>query len=164
MPGAFGADTFAGANPNRQSVDWATNSLANDHATTKAAAFVPDAPSLREEAEEESQDEDDGPEDLDAVRKPTNGHAASAGDEVEGFDLTRTVRVRTLYSYAGQRDEDLTFEENDIVSAHPAKDATSDWWYGSLASGAKKGFFPRSYVEAIDQREYYLKPTWMMPP
>jgi hypothetical protein len=146
----FGASELAAANPNRQSVDWA-NSLANDQANTKAAAFVPDEPSVREEAEEDSGDEDEGPEDLDA-RKPANGHAASGNDEVEGFDLTRSVRVRTLYGYSGQRDEDLTFEENDVLSAHPPKDASSDWWYGSLASGSKKGFFPRSYVEPIDKR------------
>ncbi|KAI3488290.1 hypothetical protein L1887_47829 [Cichorium endivia] len=67
----FGASELAAANPNRQSVDWA-NSLANDQANTKAAAFVPDEPSVREEAEEDSGDEDEGPEDLDA-RKPANG-------------------------------------------------------------------------------------------
>ena len=155
MPGSFDAGAaagdFAGGNPNRQSVDWA-NSLANDQANTKAA-FVPDEPSVREEAEEDSGDDDEGPEDLDAVRKPANGHAAAGGDEVGGFDLSHTVRVRTLYGYTGQRDEDLTFEENVILSAHPAKDASSAWWYGSLASGAKKGFFPRSYVEPIDKRK-----------
>lgn len=151
MPGGF-EDNFTGGNPNRQSVDW-TNSLANDEAHTKAAAFVPDQPSVREEAEEDSGDEHEGPEDLDAP-KAANGHASSGHDEVEGFDLARTVRVRTLYGYAGQRDEDLTFEENDILSAHPPKDASSDWWYGSLNGGAKKGFFPRSYVEPIDKREY----------
>ncbi|SPO31627.1 related to Intersectin 1 [Ustilago trichophora] len=155
MPGSFdaGAATgdFAAGNPNRQSVDWA-NSLANDQANTKAAAFIPDEPSVREEAEEDSEDEDEGPEDLDAARKPANGHAAAAGgDEVEGFDLSHTVRVRTLYGYAGQRDEDLNFEENDVLLAHPATDKDSAWWYGSLAGGSKKGFFPRSYVEPIDK-------------
>lgn len=147
MPGSFDA-----GNPNRQSVDWA-NSLANDQANTKTH-FTPDEPSVREEPEEDSPDEDEGPEDFDAARKPANGHAASSQDEVEGFDLSRSVRVRTLYGYAGQRDEDLSFEENDVLSAHPAKDAASDWWYGSLVGGGKKGFFPRSYVEPIDQREY----------
>lgn len=150
MPGTFDSvGDFASSNPNRQSVDWA-NSLANDQANTKAA-FAPDEPSVREEAEEDSPDEDEGPEDLDASRKPGNGHATAGQDEVEGFDLSRMVRVRTLYGYAGQRDEDLSFEENDVLSAHPARDADSAWWYGSLASGSKKGFFPRSYVEPIDK-------------
>lgn len=161
MPGSFdagaGAGDFAAGNPNRQSVDWA-NSLANDQANTKAA-FVPDEPSVREEAEEDSPNEDEGPEDLDPARKPANGHAASSQDEVEGFDLSHTVRVRTLYGYSGQRDEDLTFEENDILSAHPPKDTSSDWWYGSLASGSKKGFFPRSYVEPIEMRKCNLRDT-----
>ncbi len=151
MPGAFDAGDFAAGNPNRQSVDW-TNSLANDQANTKAA-FVPDEPSVREEAED-SPDEDEGPEDLDAGHKPAGIFGAVAGqDEVDGFDLSRTVRVRTLYGYAGQREEDLSFEENDVLNAHPAKDAESAWWYGSLASGGKKGFFPRSYVDAIDSRK-----------
>lgn len=151
MPGAFdGTDAnFSQGNPNRQSVDWA-NSLANDHANTNAA-FVPEEPSVREVDEGDSSDDEVGPEDPEPTHGAApNGHAKP--DSVSSdFDLSKTVRVRTLYAYAGQRDEDLTFEENDILDAHAPKDASSDWWYGSLKAGSKKGYFPRSYVEPIEK-------------
>ncbi len=34
--------------------------------------------------------------------------------------------------------------------AHPSKSG-SDWWYGTLSQGAKKGFFPRNYVKEISR-------------
>lgn len=155
MPGAFdgagASPSLSQGNPNRQSVDWA-NSLANDHANTNAN-FVPDEPSVREVDEGDSSDDDAGPETLEPSHGAApNGHAI-ADDAAGEFDLSRTVRVRTLYAYAGQRDEDLTFEENDILDAHAPTDASSDWWYGSLNAGSKKGYFPRSYVEPIEKRK-----------
>lgn len=152
--------------PHRQSVDWA-GSLATEqmHSHTKASA-VPEEPSLREE-EEDSSDGQEGPEDVD---KPSlaSGHVATSdapavngsaqpdetpADELDDFDVTKTVRVRTLYPYEAQRDEDLGFLENTVLMAHPAKDAGSDWWYGTVLTDptGKKGTFPRAYVQSIDQ-------------
>ncbi|KAL6051488.1 Intersectin-2 EH domain and SH3 domain regulator of endocytosis 2 [Balamuthia mandrillaris] len=46
-----------------------------------------------------------------------------------------------LYSFAGQRDEDLTFAKGDTITIL-AQDG--NWWYGSL--GMKEGYFPSNYV------------------
>lgn len=168
-------DSFASGNPNRQSVDWA-NSLAADQMNGGGAraTFVPDEPSLREE--EESDDDQAGPESFDAhslVHRSAPGLDTStplgsstldtpaaldgdaAADALEDFDTSRTIRVRTLYPYAGQRDEDLSFEENALVLAHPGKDGGNDWMYGTLLTGAagKKGLFPKAYVAEVTNGE-----------
>ncbi|KAN0063587.1 hypothetical protein ACQY0O_004035 [Thecaphora frezii] len=158
IPGSFepAGDDFA-SNPNRQSVDWA-NSLAADQMNSHKTAFVPEQPTLREE-DEDSPDEAEDPEDPDAaIRGPSTHHhdneaapPAADGDELADFDLNKTLRVRTLYPYTGQRDEDLTFEENVVLNANPAKDSEGDWWYGVQLDGNKKGFFPRAYVEELSQ-------------
>ena len=59
------------------------------------------------------------------------------------------IRVRTLFPYDGQRDVDLSFIENVVIEAHPAKDAQSPWWYGTLVKEGKKGWFPHTYVDEL---------------
>lgn len=60
------------------------------------------------------------------------------------------IRVRSLYAYEAQRDEDLSFAENRVLLAHPAKDSSGDWWYGSTElEDAKLGWFPKGYIEEI---------------
>ena len=59
------------------------------------------------------------------------------------------IRVRTVYPYDGQRDVDLSFAENVVVLAHPAKDASSPWWYGTLVKSGEKGWFPHDYVQEM---------------
>ncbi|EPQ26256.1 uncharacterized protein PFL1_06191 [Pseudozyma flocculosa PF-1] len=157
MPGSFGAttDDFA-SNPNRQSIDW-TNSLAAEQMNGHKTAFVPEQAALRE-VDEESADEDEGPEDAEAIsRAPLGGQMAAAAspatddDQLADFDLSTTLRVRTLYAYSAQRDEDLTFDENVVLKANRAKATDGDWWYGVLLDGSKKGFFPRAYVAELDE-------------
>ncbi|GAA5873711.1 hypothetical protein JCM3774_000147 [Rhodotorula dairenensis] len=76
-------------------------------------------------------------------------------DPLDAVDLTKTVRVRSLFAYEAQRNEDLGFEENRVVLAHPAKDPNGDWWYGSTEqNGSRFGWFPKSYVE-----EYHARPA-----
>jgi hypothetical protein len=43
----------------------------------------------------------------------------------------------------------LTFKENVIILAHPAKDETSPWWYGMLVDEGGKGWFPHDYVSEV---------------
>lgn len=59
------------------------------------------------------------------------------------------IQVRSLYAYEGQRDVDVSFPENVIILAHPAKDASSPWWYGMVVKSGEKGWFPHSYVDEI---------------
>jgi len=66
-------------------------------------------------------------------------------------DVDRSVeyRVRSLFSYEGQRPEDLSFPENVILTAHPSKSG-GDWWYGTSTRDKKPGFFPQTYVERVE--------------
>lgn len=142
-------------NPHRQSVDWA-GQLASDQMNGGAKASVlPEEPSVREEAEEDSGDDVEGPEETGrSMITAVNGSAAPSNtDELDEFDLSKTIRVRTLYTYEAQREEDLNFVENSVILAHPAKEANSDWWYGTLITGGNKtkGTFPRAYVASVEQ-------------
>lgn len=37
-----------------------------------------------------------------------------------------------------------------MILAHPAKDVSSPWWYGTLAHSGHAGWFPASYVESME--------------
>ncbi|KAI9449187.1 hypothetical protein F5148DRAFT_1248554 [Russula earlei] len=131
--------------PSRRSVDWYMG-LAADQGTHSSQK--PSLPSMGEEVEEQA-------------RKEVNGHAAPAPDillahagegqanPLEDIDLSTEYRVRTLYPYDGQRAEELSFGENLVITAHASKTG-SDWWYGTLISSGKTGFFPKIYVQTIE--------------
>jgi hypothetical protein len=83
--------------------------------------------------------------------------AQQAEDPLADFDMTTTVRVRTLYPYQGQRDVDLSFGENLVLEAHKAKDPSSAWWYGTVVKDKKSGWFPSSYVAEIQPAQATAK-------
>lgn len=60
-------------------------------------------------------------------------------------------RVNTLYEYQGMREDDLSFSANETLKAHPSKDKGSDWWYGTSLATNAVGFFPRTYVEVVEE-------------
>ncbi|GAA5912265.1 hypothetical protein JCM6882_005211 [Rhodosporidiobolus microsporus] len=71
-------------------------------------------------------------------------------DPLDAVDLGKIVRVRALYTYEAQRDEDLSFAENRVILAHPSKDSAGEWWYGSTElEGATLGWIPKAYIEEI---------------
>ncbi|KAF7728302.1 hypothetical protein EC973_006477 [Apophysomyces ossiformis] len=78
----------------------------------------------------------------------TSGYGVDIEDEV---DFCTIYRVKTLYEYRGIREDDLSFSEDEIIKAHPSKDSSSDWWYGTSLSTNLVGFFPRTYVEVIEE-------------
>lgn len=57
--------------------------------------------------------------------------------------------MRSLYPYDGQRDVDLSFAENVVIIAHPAKDPSGEWWYGTTVKSGEKGWFPHSFVSEL---------------
>jgi len=131
-------------NPSRQSIDWYMG-LAADQGTH--VSQEPSLPPMGEEDEE-------------PAHKDMNGHAAPVpeievahvgveADLLEDIDSSIEYRVRTLYPYDGQRAEDLTFGENLVVNAYPSKTG-GDWWYGTVVSNGKAGFFPKTYVQAFE--------------
>jgi len=56
------------------------------------------------------------------------------------------VKVRALYDYVAQGDDEITIREGDIIYLIE-KDPTG-WWEGELPNG-KKGLFPGNYVEEL---------------
>jgi hypothetical protein len=66
--------------------------------------------------------------------------------------LTIALRVRTVFPYEAQRDQDLSFVENVVIEAHPAKDPMGAWWYGTLVKEGKKGWFPSAYIEEMSRK------------
>ncbi|KZT54344.1 hypothetical protein CALCODRAFT_456827 [Calocera cornea HHB12733] len=133
---------------NRQSVDWYAG-LAADHANSSVA---PSVPSLAEEDEEEQEAEpvrSSVPQIQIEEHEEAHVQEAVSGGPMADVDMDKDVRVRTLYPYHGQRSEDLQFEENVVITAHPSKSG-GDWWYGSIVKSGDEGFFPRSYVEEMN--------------
>jgi amphiphysin len=50
-----------------------------------------------------------------------------------------------LYSFEGQSQSDLSFQENDRIRVTKKTDSTDDWWEGELRG--RKGSFPANYCK-----------------
>ena len=72
--------------------------------------------------------------------------------------LTTALRARTVFPYEAQRDQDLSFIENVVIEAHPAKDPMGAWWYGTLVKEGKKGWFPSAYIEEMSRKSNECAP------
>ncbi|WWC87443.1 uncharacterized protein L201_002332 [Kwoniella dendrophila CBS 6074] len=133
-------DDFSRRSANRQSVDW--------YAGLAADSTHPAASHAEESTLEPTREEDEEPSHNGYEQVKDNGNAVSS-DDLEDFDFTKTLRVRSLFEFAGTRDVDLSFKEDVVLEAHPAKDASSAWWYGTLVKEGSKGWFPKDYVEEL---------------
>ncbi|KAG2207242.1 hypothetical protein INT46_008860 [Mucor plumbeus] len=85
---------------------------------------------------------------LNSTTAGTSGYGVDVEDEV---NFSIIYRVKTLYEYQGMREDDLSFSANETLKAHPSKDKGSDWWYGTSLTTNAVGFFPRTYVEVIEE-------------
>ncbi|TFK45949.1 hypothetical protein OE88DRAFT_1639082 [Heliocybe sulcata] len=153
QPAAISPDPAAAAMPtmpsmdskstNRQSVDWYAG-LAAD----QGGAYQEQLPPTIEEDEGyEVVDKESAVPDIQVSEHETNGTAGS--DPMEDIDKSTNYRVRSLYPYEGQRSEDLNFGENLVLTAHPSK-SDGEWWYGTLVRDGQSGFFPKTYVQVLD--------------
>jgi hypothetical protein len=128
---------------NRQSVDWYAG-LAADERTIERL------PPTAEEDERETGVRDDSY----YAAVPDIHLAAPTGEEQDDpmADVDKSVenRVRSLYAYGGQRPSDLSFGENLILVARPSKSG-GDWWYGTTVRDGSSGFFPKTYVQIVEQ-------------
>ncbi|CEP12393.1 hypothetical protein [Parasitella parasitica] len=85
---------------------------------------------------------------LNSTTAGTSGYGVDVEDEV---NFSIIYRVKTLYEYQGIREDDLSFSANETLKAHPSKDRGSDWWYGTSLATNAVGFFPRTYVEVVEE-------------
>ncbi|KAF1797775.1 hypothetical protein FB192DRAFT_1163445 [Mucor lusitanicus] len=51
-----------------------------------------------------------------------------------------------LWDYPGSGPDDLTFNQDDVILVRDANES-EDWWFGTLESSKKTGYFPRNYVQ-----------------
>ncbi|KAM3584668.1 hypothetical protein VKS41_003475 [Umbelopsis sp. WA50703] len=65
--------------------------------------------------------------------------------------IEKAFKVRSLYEFKGVRDDDLSFEEKQIVNVQPFQDEDSEWWFGTSESTKEAGYFPRTYVEVVKE-------------
>ena len=135
-----GAEIYQIEASNRQSVDW-YGGLSSEAAASKAE------PTLA------TQQEEDEPAEAEPEAETTLPPIL-ADDPLEAVDLTTTIRMRSLFEYEAQRDEDLSFAENVVILAHPPKDAASPWWYGTTATTQAAGWIPKDYVQEIVPAEH----------
>ena len=72
----------------------------------------------------------------------------------EPADLTEAAPAqtgRTLFAYAGQNHDELSFAAGCIVSVSAVQSHGQgpDWLHGTLIAGGEEGIFPTSYVEIL---------------
>lgn len=137
----------------RQSVGWFAGMAADQQGGPGAMGlpgptiFIP--PTVVVEEDEEGEKYETPVTSVPGINVTHHDEAEGGDDHMADIDLGMKVRVRTLFPYEGQRNEDLSFNENLIIDAHPSK-SNGDWWYGSVARDGKTGFFPRTYVEPLE--------------
>jgi hypothetical protein len=54
-----------------------------------------------------------------------------------------------VFSLTLSNDSVVAFGENLVIVAHPSKSG-GDWWYGTVVSTGKAGFFPKTYVQDLE--------------
>jgi len=62
----------------------------------------------------------------------------------------RADQVIAWYAYQAQRDDELSFAVNDIITVLDR--SGSDWWRGQLRG--QIGMFPYNYVAAVTEQEH----------
>lgn len=70
---------------------------------------------------------------------------------------TGPCKVRALYSWSGEQQNDLGFVEGDIIEVVNTGDG--DWWTGKLQRNKVVGTFPRNFVEYVNpnQKTVYVE-------
>lgn len=61
-------------------------------------------------------------------------------------DAKVLYKVKALYAFAANRDDDLALDVDDIVGV--IRDE-GDWVYGVHEGNQKRGYFPRNYVDTL---------------
>ena len=69
------------------------------------------------------------------------------------------VGYRASFAFTGQTEDDLAFDEGDIIHVTWAED--SGWWYGSV--NGQEGWFPGGFVEVRTHTCMYMQCTPYVP-
>ena len=77
--------------------------------------------------------------------------AAGAGN---GAEESSGEKFSAIYTYVAQYEDELSFEEGDVITVLSKDEA--DWWKGEL--NGKSGVFPSNYVEPFKCKSTSLSP------
>ncbi|KAI9250602.1 hypothetical protein BY458DRAFT_444713 [Sporodiniella umbellata] len=60
---------------------------------------------------------------------------------------TNFCTARALYSYQGQQEGDLSFQEGEVITVTEKTSSQEDWWTGRIEK--RQGLFPANYVQLL---------------
>ncbi|OQR71034.1 130 kDa phosphatidylinositol 4, partial [Tropilaelaps mercedesae] len=81
----------------------------------------------------------------------TTGSTTVVGSEQQSTTNAQVRRCRALYNCRADADDELSFNEGDIILITKEKTEDEDWMEGMLQGGnGKKALFPVSFVNMID--------------
>lgn len=113
-------------------------------------------------AAEQSKQEYRGPSALDApdetaeMEEPPAQTGAAVESPDDGADLSQATRSYTLYGYSNpDKSDDLSVEENVILTVHPPKDGNADWVFGRTQQGSE-GWLPAAYTAPLSTGLFIL--------
>lgn len=142
-------DDFVPRHDHRQSTDWYAGLAADASHPAQSYGESVTLPPTEEQNEDENFATPVGGS-FPQAQSPAQG-PVSDGPSMDDIDLSRSLRVRTLYTYQSTFDGDVPFEENTIMLANPARDPDGQWWYGTLPTG-QAGWVPSSYVAEFTEK------------
>ncbi|KAJ2354010.1 actin binding protein, partial [Coemansia sp. RSA 2618] len=102
---------------------------------------------MQRQRDEELQRQRDEERQRDADRQR---EAAAQKTQSQGVG-SRGQRARAIYDYDATADDELGFEEGEIV--YNVEQLDPGWWAAENEDGSRQGVFPSNFVELIDEEE-----------
>ncbi|KAK2460698.1 hypothetical protein APHAL10511_007168 [Amanita phalloides] len=125
---------------NRQSVDWFANRAVDAGLSNSWIDVLPTTIEEEEHVQKFS---------IPTIQIEQQNIQDDAKDLLSDIDKSTEFRARTLYPFAGDGPDELSFEENVTLVANPSKSG-GDWWHGRLIGTGKSGLFPKTFVQVIE--------------
>ncbi|KAJ1869961.1 actin binding protein [Coemansia sp. RSA 486] len=86
----------------------------------------------------------------------------AAATAAQPLSSSRGQKARALYDYDAEAEDELPFNEGDII--YNVEQLDPGWWAGETQDGARQGVFPANFVELIDDEPVPAKPAPALPP
>jgi len=97
---------------------------------------------------QKNEDDDEWADDHKSYNQQRERRSPSPSPEVQSSNNNNNnegIRCIARYSYQKTEDDELGFEENEIVTN--VQKMHDEWWYGKI--GPRSGLFPANYVEEL---------------
>ncbi|KAJ2757894.1 actin binding protein, partial [Coemansia sp. BCRC 34490] len=83
--------------------------------------------------------------------------AATASASASAGPAEGQQRARALYDYEATEEDELEFNEGDII--YGVEQLAPGWWEGETKDGSRRGVFPSNFVELIEESETQQRPA-----